>query len=171
MLPSAVTAQKVREREWRATIRRARERERGETECILRSTCSTILPLPSSMHIQLRCKVQPASDCLQLASIMDGFVCMCVCVCVCVCSEGMSRGRRGGGGGSTVNESSIPQKCFHHTLLSLDPSPLRYSAFRSLAVVLFSAAVLNYMDKCAQPVRILLPPFALSFLVQALYFH
>ena len=53
-----------------------------KTVYILRSTCSTILSQPSSAHIQLRYKVQPASVCLQLASIMDGFVCMCVCVCV-----------------------------------------------------------------------------------------
>lgn len=93
MLPSAVTAQTV----WgerasvEATIRRetvrekqterARQREKdaGKKKVyILRSTCSTILPQPSSMHIQLRYKVQPAGVCLQRASIMDGFVCMCV---------------------------------------------------------------------------------------------
>ncbi len=91
---------------------RDRAREMEEKLCILRSTCSTIFPQPSFMHIQLRYKVQPASVSLQLASIMDGFV----CVCVCVVGE-WAEGGGGGGGGASVNESSIPQKCFHHSVL------------------------------------------------------
>lgn len=67
-----------------------RQKWRKNSVYFLSSTCSTILSQPSSMHIQLRYKVQPASVCLQLASIMDGFVCVYVCVCI----GGMSRRRR-----------------------------------------------------------------------------
>lgn len=75
------------------------------TSVFFRSTCFTILPQLSSLHIQLRYKVQPFTVCLQLASIMDGI--MCKREGVWLRSEEISK-RRGGGGGPTEWKHQSP---------------------------------------------------------------
>lgn len=100
-------------------------RWRENTSVHVRSTCSTILPQLSSLHIQHA--LSPAFYCLPAASINYGWYYVCEREGVRVRSEEISKRRGGGRGGwegggkreeeVLLNESTSPQICFSQYFL------------------------------------------------------